>query len=413
MSYQEALLRARDSPANPHGRLLKRLMPEILREFSKQKPDLVAIAALLKAYGVVPVVTSRQLKKSRSRHSVLRLGPATKGASPLRVDATQFHFSVDLHQLLKGHRAWMTPPRVTLSFGNSWKETLKWSRLLADAPQDAMGDEHFRLMGRFQSYGHAAPDSFEEVALDAFEQRLALSRKYGTWFSEQVSPGWRGGNPRKHYLERWSGTYDRLVWSFGIQGHPRADQIWHLMKERLPQDPDEVTRTFPEDVSDIEVALRPETVAVRSWTFPYHGLLYSIYEDRRGNFFLCHTKSCDIRDIVRPRLTALWNATLNRDRQYTERLESLAEFEWLWYWTNPFVRGGATTGGVLSVFLQRSLLHEGLHINIPDHFVMQDLYALSSEWRFYVRERVAHLSAGGARAGMEDGIEAPTAAIVV
>jgi hypothetical protein len=351
------------------------------------------LAALLKAHWLP--VTPTLGKKNEKRHSNLRQGPRSKETASLWFDTARFHFVVNVAGLLKVQTAWVVSPRALSSFVNTWEETQAWSRLLADTPTDAMGDEHFRLMGRFQSYGHAAPDTFEVIALEAFEQRLALSRKYGTWFAEQVSPGWQRGNPRKCYLERWNGTYDRLVWSFGIQGHPRADQIWHLMKERLPRDPDDITREFPQDVADIEPSLRPETMAVRSWTFPYHGLLFSIYEDRRGNFFLCHTKSRDIPAIVRPRLATLWNATLDRLQPYAERLRCLAEFEWLWYWTNPFVRGGASAGGVLSVFLQRSLLSEGLHINVPDHFVMQDLYALSSDWRLYVCERVAKLSSQG------------------
>ncbi|KAK6212797.1 hypothetical protein LQW54_004886 [Pestalotiopsis sp. IQ-011] len=289
-------------------------------------------------------------------------------------------------------RLYASAPTTYTLANDQWGETLRWSRALADKPHDAMGEEHFRFMGLFQGYGDAAPDTFERIAVDAFEQRLGLSRRYGTWFAEQVSPGWRDGNPRKCYQERWDGGYDRLVWSFGIQGHPRADQIWHLMRKRLPRNPDPVTREFPDDVTDIEPALRPETKAVRSWTFAYQSIELSIYEDRRGNLFLCHARSRDIPSVIRPRLTQLWNATLDRCNTYYERLSSLAEFEWLWYWTNPFVRGGATTGGVLSAFLQRALRNEGLKVHVHGHFVMQDLYALSSDWSFYVLERVAELS---------------------
>ena len=42
---------------------------------------------------------------------------------------------------------------------------------LAEAPTDAMGDDHFRFIGRFMGRGHAHPDAFEELALDAFEAR--------------------------------------------------------------------------------------------------------------------------------------------------------------------------------------------------------------------------------------------------
>jgi hypothetical protein len=347
------------------------------------------LAALLKAHGF-PSIPADLGEESERLHSNLVQGLGSREAASSWLDAAQAYFYYNRHA------AWVAPIRSPLHYVNSWEETQAWSRRLADTPADAMGDEHFRFMGRFQSFGHAAPDTFEIIALEAFEQRLALSRKYGTWFSEQVSPGWRTGSPQRLYLSRWNGTYDRLVWSFGIQGHPRADEIWHLMRERLPREPDETTREFPQDVEDIEPALRPETTAVRSWTFPYHGgLLYSIYEDRRGNFFLCHTESRDIAARVRPRLATLWNGTLDRLRPYSERLSCLAEFEWLWYWTNPFVRGGATTGGVLSAFLQRSLLNEGLHVNVHRHFVMQDLYALSTGWRFYVHERVNYLSSVG------------------
>jgi hypothetical protein len=164
------------------------------------------------------------------------------------------------------------------------------------------------------------------------------------------------------------------------------------MRARLPQDADPIVREFPHDVTDIEPALRPRTEAIRSWTFFYRTLKFSIFQDQCGNFFLCHAKSHDIRDVIRPRLAQLWRTTLNRCESRKKRLQCLAEFEWLWYWTNPFVRGGATTGGLLSAFLQRSLRNEGVEIRMRHHFEMQDLYALSTDWRSYVSERMAQLT---------------------
>ncbi|CEJ87427.1 hypothetical protein VHEMI04412 [[Torrubiella] hemipterigena] len=277
--------------------------------------------------------------------------------------------------------------------GCSAQESLRWSKVLAEQPTDAMGQDHFRFMGRFMAYGDAVPNAFEMLALEAFEQRLANSRRYGTWFAEQVSPGWRTGKPRNCYLERWTGVYGRLIWSFGIKGHPRADEIWHMMRERLPPTPDTITKEFFQDVSDMEEALRPETVAVQSWTFAYRDLEMLVFQDRRDNYFLCHAKSSNIPRIIRPRLTKLWNATLRRSRSVGRRLRSLAEFEWLWYWTNPFVRGGATTGSLLSAFMQRALYEEGVPIRLRNRFVMQDLYALTTDCRSYVTERVAQLAA--------------------
>lgn len=274
--------------------------------------------------------------------------------------------------------------------GGDAGERLQWSKTLAETPTDAMGDDHFRFMGQFMGYGDAVPYAFETLALAAFEQRLAHSRRYGTWFAEQVSPGWRTGNPRRCYLERWAGEYDRLIWSFGIKGHSRADQIWHMMQQRLPKH-DVVTREFLQDVSDMEVALRPETVAIRSWTFRYRTIELFIFQDRNDNFFLCHAQSSDIPKVIRPRLTKLWNATLDRSRTTHKRLRSLAEFEWLWYWTNPFVRGGATTGSLLSAFLRKSLEEEGVAIRARYPFVMQDLWALTTDCPSYIRERVAQL----------------------
>ncbi|KAI1180572.1 hypothetical protein F4777DRAFT_597385 [Nemania sp. FL0916] len=370
-------------------RRLNLLLAEIIQELSKPTPDLAIIATLLRAHAAMPVTVAREVTKER--HRKRRLVHRPQVAVPTLMKALRLYLGTVAYNH-NGQPVWPVTLITTNAFQSTWRETLTWSRVLADSPHDAMGEEHFQFMGRFQAYGDAAPDTFEVLALVAFEQRLALSRKYGTWFAEQVSPGWRNGNPRKRYLERWNGVYDRLVWSFGILGHPRADQIWNLMRERLPLDPDTTTREFPQDVMDIEVALRPETKAIRSWTFHYQELDFSIYEDPNGNFFLCHARSHDIRRVIRPRLAKLWNATLNRHKSYSERLRCLAEFEWLWYWTNPFVRGGATTGGLLSAFLQRSLRNEGLKIRIPEHFVMQDLYALSCDWVFYVRERVAELT---------------------
>ncbi|KAK6064863.1 hypothetical protein SCUP234_12831 [Seiridium cupressi] len=369
--------------------LLDSLFTEITRELAKQAPDLAVIAALLNTYRTSGNVARGMARETSAGYRRKRLG---QPSGTVWIEAMQSYFGNAAYGSKRPLvLAWSAPTPATMQISD-WGEILIWSRVLAEKPLDAMGSDHFRFMGRFLRYGEAAPDTFEMLALDAFEERLALSRKYGTWFAEQVSPGWRDGTPQKRYKERWDGGYDRLVWSFGIQGHPRADQIWKLMRARLPRDADPVTHQFPHDVNDIEPALRPETEAIRSWTFVYQGLEFSIFEDRRHNFFLCHARSRDIPDVIRPRLAELWRATLDRCRPYSKRLHSLAEFEWLWYWTNPFVRGGATTGGLLSAFLQRSLRNEGLKISIPDHFVPQDLYALTSDWVSYVRQRVVEFA---------------------
>ncbi|KAI3325329.1 hypothetical protein HD806DRAFT_492665 [Xylariaceae sp. AK1471] len=376
--------------------LLDRLAVEMIRELFKQAPNSTILATLLSTWRAMAAIMVREVAVDMSESDQRkRLSQQPERVVPSWMEAIQFYFR---HVVDKSNEqlvlAWPAPAPapITTPLVGDWGESLRWSRTLAEPPLDAMGEDHFRFMGRFMRYGVAAPDTFEMLALDAFEERLALSRKYGTWFAEQVSPGWRSGTPQKRYQERWEGGYDRLVWSFGIQGHPRADQIWKLMRARLPCDADPIMRTFPLDVTDIEPALRPETKAIRSWTFSYQALEFSIYEDQRGNFFLCHAKSREIRDVIRPRLAELWRATLHRGKSHSERLHCLAEFEWLWYWTNPFVRGGATTGSLLSAFLQRSLRDEGLKIRIRDYFVPQDLYVLSIDWRSYVRERVAEFA---------------------
>ncbi|KAH8812817.1 hypothetical protein F5884DRAFT_786473 [Xylogone sp. PMI_703] len=368
--------------SSPPAIPLDRVPAEVIRELFKQAPDFAAIAGLTSTRKTIPVVEGHGATKVTSR-----------------MEAVQIYFVAKIACCRRGQPTWAsalipTPTGTPVSIPrmpSNWEETLMWSRALAEPPLDAMGEDHFRLMGGFLHYGDATPDTFERLALDIFEERLALSRKYGTWFAEQVSPGWRSGAPRKRYRERWNGTYDRLVWSFGIQGHPRAHRIWKLMKARL-QAADPITHEFLHDVTDIEPALRPETKAIRSWTFPYRALEFSIFEDPRGNFFVCHARSHDIRDVIRPRLAELWGATLNRCKSHRERLHCLAEFEWLWYWTNPFVRGGATTGGLLSAFLQKSLRNEGVKMSVPSRFAMQDLYVLSSDSGSYVRERVAELA---------------------
>lgn len=376
---------------------------QLVTEISSLHPNPATIATLMSTCGAILTPVSSRPSPRFTVYIIVPCWASAARASPAAVSlghiSSKHRYrnrqggttNVTLRLLVASSIPVPSPTHSTTPalFGS---ETLRWSRTLAEDPADAMGQDHFLFMGRFMSYGAAQPNAFETLALDAFEQRLANSRRYGTWFAEQVSPGWRTGKPRKCYLERWSGVYDRLIWSFGIKGHPRADVIWHMMRERLPREPDAVTRDFFEDVSDMEVALRPETMAVRSWTFAYREIELLVFQDRKDDYFLCHAKSSDIPRFIRPRLTKLWNATLNKSRSAGRRLRSLAEFEWLWYWTNPFVRGGATTGSLLSAFMQKALHDEGVPIRMRRRFVMQDLYALTTDCRSYVRERVAQLA---------------------
>lgn len=417
----------------PPLRLLRRFpeqTKQLLQEISSSSPNLANVAALMSTCGATLTTTGREkaitgrrtrrekvcisiilpywaASASDSGESTARTGWRPGHISTYRYPNRQGRLTTVTLQLAAhagsilagvaaeagaGRTLPLTGPAASALTHTPFEETRRWSCTLAETPTDPMGDDHFRFMGRFMGCGRAEPDAFEALAINAFEQRLANSRRYGTHFAEQVSPGWRTGKPTKRYLERWSGVYPRLIWSFGIKDHPRAGVIWHMMRERLPREPDAVTREFFQDVSDMEDALRPETVAVRSWTFAYRCIELMVFLDKKENFFLCHAQSSDIPTVIRPRLTELWNATLDRSRGTGVRLHSLAEFEWLWYWTNPFVRGGATTGSLLSAFLRRSMHQEGMEIRMRYTFVMQDLYALTTDCKSYMRERVAQLA---------------------
>jgi hypothetical protein len=89
-----------------------------------------------------------------------------------------------------------------------------------------------------------------------------------------------------------------------------------------------------------------------------------------------------------------WNRSLDPKRQLPERHRSLAAFEYLWFWTNPFGRAGALTGDALSLLAQKTMVLEGLNTHIRPDYYHQDCEAFILPWNRYLDKRTKDLAQG-------------------
>ena len=80
----------------------------------------------------------------------------------------------------------------------------------------------------------------------------------------------------------------------------------------------------------------------------------------------------------------------NEETPHREKFLSLAEFEWVWYWTNPFARAGALSGDILVILLKEELLRQGVPVPIRTQYINQDLKAFLYEVEAHKEMRVKH-----------------------
>jgi len=136
-------------------------------------------------------------------------------------------------------------------------------------------------------------------------------------------------------------------------------------------------------------------VDARVWRFEYavegsRPLAFKIYLVGKDVYFIRHAGDSEI-PVIRRRLGQLWSAALDPKRSAAGRVAAVGEFEWLWFWANPYGRAGATTGDALSLLLQKALRKDGLPVRIRSTFRAQDLRAIPSSVAAYKAERAAEL----------------------
>jgi len=193
------------------------------------------------------------------------------------------------------------------------------------------------MIGYLAKYLQAATNNLTDLSFRIFERRLTFSKKFQTPFAPMVE---------HTYENRWNGK-GRYAWSFGLTKEMRGLQIISVFKKNLA----------------------PGSL----WSFDYNGWKFPVYSSA-GNYYIRHAHASEV-PLIRRELERLWENALSGN------VESLYQFEWLWYRTNPFGRAGATTGSVLSILIQK-------HLDMkPQKCIGHDLVALSTSVDNYAIHR--------------------------
>ena len=276
-----------------------------------------------------------------------------------------------------------------------------YGKIISMEPKDAMGAEFREAFGAYIQTHDATSKNLEALAIELFTMRLELAKKHGTKFAKMMVAE-KDGEAVELWRERWEGVSDGMSWSFGIEGHKRADPIWHLLNANL--DP-HAAKTAQVKRSDFEIFGGPGPDAVidaKVWEFPYPvdgvELGFRVYQLDTKTYFIAHARDREVPRI-RARLGKLWSRALDPKLRPRARMNALIEFEWLWYWTNPFGRSGALIGDSVSLLVQRQLEAEGLPIAIRTGYHSVDLDAITRSLPDYARARRAQLRPKPATSG--------------
>lgn len=250
--------------------------------------------------------------------------------------------------------------------------------LLAEPPIDEMGLDFAIEYGRFAQNHQATPGSMLQMAEELFQIRLDLAKRYKTFFAVQMTepiqdlPYWRA---------RESGFSNRRVFSFGIRDVPRADLVWlYFNKGFRRQGSQETIATADFPLYKGSAQVDGEVYAIPYAPIP--NLTFKIFVLSTGQYYLEHAPDPMVPQALK-RLQELWDKSLDKSRSYAERWELFAEWEWLWFWTNPFGRAGASIGATLSLLWEADLSQELGHSVWRKSFYHQDLEALSRNLEEY------------------------------
>jgi hypothetical protein len=271
-----------------------------------------------------------------------------------------------------------------------------WGNIIAEAPIDEMGHRFHTQFGQYIAEHVARPDAMDEMALEMFKQRLELAKDFKTFFAEQMEPGWASadGVSRERWNERIHGVGGEDCWSFGVVDHERADAIHKLLDPKLQALPRRPGALSLERVRGLPGSATARTGEVKTWDFEYARkgaeTTFRIHQLDNGNYFIEHSQDRDVPRML-GQARALWRRSLDSKTNPTARVEALAEFEWLWFWVNPFGRAGALTGDALSLMVQRRLRDEGTGLKLRDSYRNQDLEAISTPLDSYIRKRADEL----------------------
>lgn len=271
--------------------------------------------------------------------------------------------------------------------------TRNYHQIIAETPTDAMGTEFREIFGDFIEFNRATSSNFESLALNLFRLRLEIAKKYETNFAKMMEPIGADG-PVQNWKRRWQGESSGQSWSFGIAGHRRADSVWHLLNQKL-----EVAQSASERVNtsmfQVYGGSKNSIVDARVWQFPYRTSMrqfqFRIYQIDPVTYYIAHAADRDV-PYLREKLNDLWRRTFDVNLNQDSRVQALSEFEWLWFWSNPFGRSGALIGDALSLLVQKEFERQGWSIQIRTQYEAADMEALSRPLDDYIRYREKRLN---------------------
>jgi len=276
-----------------------------------------------------------------------------------------------------------------------------FSTVIAEDPYDDMGREFMDTFGKWVNETTLTGDTrFSLLAFGLFQKRLALAKKYNTFFAKQVTADGKADLWRDRYI----GKGNEPCYSFALPQLQRTFRFYAWC-QKMENEPSTGIRHWDTSYAEIpSIPLGPHVLndPMEVWAHKYEPRFTAksggAFECRRMRFsdkviLFEHPRSRWISQI-RSEAQCFWNMAMNDTIPDFDRYSALASFEWSWYWANPFMRAGAMTGDALSLIVQKHMSLSGMNVHIRNKFYHQDCEALLLPHDVYVGKRIADLSLG-------------------
>ena len=286
--------------------------------------------------------------------------------------------------------------------------TTDFRNVIAENPYDEMGAEFREIFGKWVNETELkAPNELNQLAFGLFRMRLELAKKYNTFFAKQVTEG-----GKELWKERFAGQGNTPCYSFASANVARtkrffkwAEQVYHSGCNYKNVDSFRHWDTSYAEHPTFPIKVEPfENMDV--WSHHY----YPRFTARTGGGFECRTILYGIEryenDVtspmylfehprsrwmgqIRAEATTFWNIAWDSNNDNYTRFVSLASWEWLWAWGNPFMRSGALTMDCLSMVMQKRI-----GAKTRNSFYHQDAEALLLTFDDYVKKRATDMEMG-------------------
>ncbi len=284
--------------------------------------------------------------------------------------------------------------------------TTDFRNVIAEEPYDAMGAEFRETFGKWVNETILTnPNELNQLAFGLFRLRLALAQKYNTFFAKQVTAG-----GKELWKDRFAGVGNEPCYSFASANVQRTKRFHAWAREAFGYAGEQTDArrmwdtsyadhpTFPIKVAPYDVMevwphrYEPRFTARTGGAFECRIILYG-YEGNKDDginqlYLFEHPRSRWIAQI-RAEATTFWNIAWDANNDQYTRAYSLASWEWLWVWCNPFMRSGALTMDALSLVMQK---HMG--VKHRSFYYHQDCEAMLLPFDEYVEKRTRDMVEG-------------------